>query len=550
MKKNFKYKTIKRIAAALLAAIMLFGFSSCGEPEPVKPCTEHQYGEFKVTKEPTCTEDGTKERICSVCDYSEIWYIQATGHSFSDWTVNKEGSCTEKGEEIRTCSKCGRIESRESAEAGHKFGEWKVVKEATGFEEGRKERKCSECGYAESAAIAKLAELNAEQISSKCAQSVFFIEVYGRDGYVLRTGSGFFINSDGMAVTNYHVITGACGATVTLSDGTVKNVEGIYDGSEGDDTAIIKVEGSGYKPLKLGNSEDVVAGQKVFAIGSPLGLDNTISEGIISNTNRKLDNTEYIQITAAISPGSSGGALLDAFGNVIGITSAYISDSTAQNLNLARRISLLSHLNTEDFITLEEAFPLAPASLWVGLEEMTVIMGHEVSIWVSQDLGAGAVISCASSDYSVCNGRWDEEWDGDWIGLTIEPISAGDADLTLVLKDSETEYDTKTLKIHIVDSIPYYDTYTTVPDFGVIMNIPELWSETAEGCMMHYYPMEGWYLMNGDEIFNQIMTEQGFTYETEYDEENWDYKEIYKNGEVEVMLFATDDYGYYIVAIS
>ena len=544
-----KRKTLKRITSALLAAIMLFCFAACGEEKTKAECTEHQYGEFKVTKEAGCTEDGTKERTCSVCGHKETWYIQAAGHVFSEWTVNKQGSCTEKGEEIRSCSKCGRTESRESEEIGHKFGEWTVTKQATGTEEGQKERKCKECGHIESAVIQRLAELNAEQISTKCASSVFFIQVYGRDGYPLRTGSGFFINSNGMAVTNYHVITGAYSATITLADGTKKDVEGLYDGSEGDDTAIIKIEGSGYKPLPLGDSEAVAAGQKVFAIGSPLGLDNTISEGIISNTNRKMDNTEYIQITAPISPGSSGGALLDAFGNVIGITSAYISDSTAQSLNLARRISLLSHLITDDYIALNEAFPVEPASLWCGVDELTAIVGYEPYFWISQDLGGGAIINCLSSDGNICEGRWDEQWDGDWIGLSIVPHAKGDATITLTLKDDdENVYDVKTLKIHVLDSIPYYDNCPEVPDFGIINNVPELAYDTFEGSMLHFYPIDGWYDCNGGQNFSSIMETLGYTYTCEEGDEF--YIDVYTNDKYEIRCSVTGDYDSYVVTIS
>ncbi len=183
------------------------------------------------------------------------------------------------------------------------------------------------------------AELNAEQIYAKCSPAVFFVEVYDRSGRPLGTGSGFFINSDGTAVTNYHVIKGAASASIKLSSGNkVYKVEGVYDYNIKNDWAIIKVDGKDFPYLEIDESE-VVGGATVYAIGSPLGLDNTISQGLISNTNRVLDNVRFIQTSAATSSGSSGGALINKSGKVIGITSAGFPGG--ENLNLVLPISVI-----------------------------------------------------------------------------------------------------------------------------------------------------------------------------------------------------------------
>ena len=183
------------------------------------------------------------------------------------------------------------------------------------------------------------AELTAEQIYAKCSPAVFYVEVYDKQGRAFATGSGFFINSDGTAVTNYHVIKGAASAMIKMASGDkIYEVEGVYDYNVKNDWAVIKIDGKDFPYLELDESE-VVGGATVYAIGSPLGLDNTISQGLISNTNRVLDNVRFIQTSAAISGGSSGGALINKVGKVIGITSAGFDGG--QNLNLALPISVI-----------------------------------------------------------------------------------------------------------------------------------------------------------------------------------------------------------------
>lgn len=188
-------------------------------------------------------------------------------------------------------------------------------------------------------------ELTAEEVYEKCSPAVFYIEVYDKNGEAFASGSGFFIDEDGTAVTNYHVIEGAYSAMIKRSDtGAVYDVLGVYDYNAARDWAIIKVEGKDFPYLELENSQ-VTGGETVFAIGSPIGLENTISQGLISNTNRNINGVPYIQTSAAISSGSSGGALINKLGKVIGITTATFTDG--QNLNLALPISIIKgHKNT------------------------------------------------------------------------------------------------------------------------------------------------------------------------------------------------------------
>jgi len=184
-------------------------------------------------------------------------------------------------------------------------------------------------------------ELAASEIYEKCSPAVFYIEVFDKDGKAFALGSGFFIDSDGTAVTNYHVIDGAYSARIKRSDnGKTYKVLGIYDYSPITDWAVIKVDGKDFPYLKM-DETPLKGGEEIFTIGNPQGLENTISEGLVSNPQRPLDGVPYIQISAPISSGSSGGALLNKHGHVVGITTAGFEEG--QNLNLALPISIIKN---------------------------------------------------------------------------------------------------------------------------------------------------------------------------------------------------------------
>ena len=153
------------------------------------------------------------------------------------------------------------------------------------------------------------------------------------------TGSGFIISDDGKIITNAHVVEGASSVTVSLIDGRI--FEGTVLGSDSlTDLAVIQIEAESLPVVKLGNSDDLVIGEWAIAIGNPLGLDNTVTTGIISATGRSSSQIgvgdkrlDFIQTDAAINPGNSGGPLLNAQGEVIGINTAIIRN--AQGLGFA-----------------------------------------------------------------------------------------------------------------------------------------------------------------------------------------------------------------------
>ena len=145
-------------------------------------------------------------------------------------------------------------------------------------------------------------------------------------------GSGFIVDSSGIILTNSHVIKGVDKVTVTLKDG--RQFQGEVRGSDDpSDLAVIKINGNNLPVAPLGNSSEVQVGDWAIAVGNPLGLDNTVTLGIVSTLNRPSSQVgipdkrlDFIQTDAAINPGNSGGPLLNAQGEVIGINTAIRAD--------------------------------------------------------------------------------------------------------------------------------------------------------------------------------------------------------------------------------
>ena len=150
------------------------------------------------------------------------------------------------------------------------------------------------------------------------------------------TGTGFMWDERGHIVTNFHVIQGANAARVTLADQST-HAASLVGAFPDRDLAVLKIDPKTAKapPLPLGTSRDLVVGQKVYAIGNPFGLDQTLTTGIVSALNREIDSVNQrtirgvIQTDAAINPGNSGGPLLDSAGRLIGVNTAIYSPSGA-----------------------------------------------------------------------------------------------------------------------------------------------------------------------------------------------------------------------------
>lgn len=165
------------------------------------------------------------------------------------------------------------------------------------------------------------------------ASSVVMIDVLDASGQPCSSGSGVLIASNGIILTNFHVASRGVSYAIHLENcDTVFYTSELLKYHADDDLALIRLSGCPARPIPLYTGAEVKRGQPVVAIGSPLGLFNSVSDGIIAGF-RRLGDTDMIQFTAPTSPGSSGGALLDRFGRLIGIVTAGFEGG--QNLNLA-----------------------------------------------------------------------------------------------------------------------------------------------------------------------------------------------------------------------
>lgn len=199
-------------------------------------------------------------------------------------------------------------------------------------------------GSAQDGAGAKSATATLEELAAYATPAVVLLDV--RTPTSSRQGSGFIVDASGRILTNYHVVRDARHVRVKLSSGDVYDEVEILAEDERRDIAVLQVPGFDLPALPLGNSDSVRIGAAVVMIGSPLGLENTVSTGIVSGRRQEEEGYRLLQVSAPASPGSSGGAVLSADGDVVGIAVSQLE--AGQNLNFAVPINyargLLDHL--------------------------------------------------------------------------------------------------------------------------------------------------------------------------------------------------------------
>ncbi len=203
--------------------------------------------------------------------------------------------------------------------------------------------------------------------------SIVSIVMSDKDGKPLGQGSRFFVSKDGLIVTNYHVIAEGVSGVAKLPDGAFYLIDGVLASDKVRDVAVLKAQGHNFRTLTLGNSDRVQVGEEVVAIGSPLSLESTVSNGIVSGIRAvKEEGGKYLQITAPVSPGSSGGPLFNTAGEVVGITTMYLKGgenlnfaipiNDAKRLLLAKSSKLQSLPNETDLVKAQTNDGDAPAS--------------------------------------------------------------------------------------------------------------------------------------------------------------------------------------------
>ena len=171
------------------------------------------------------------------------------------------------------------------------------------------------------------------QIAEEQGKAVVVVTNFGFGMFPQALGSGFLVRPNGVFITNFHVVQHASAVQLKLPGGREFAATGVIALSTDWDIAILKVEADGLPVVSLGDSDTVKVGERVVAIGSPLGLEKTVSDGLISAIREDKPGEKIFQVTTPVSQGSSGGALLNMKGEVIGIIVASVPEG--QNLNLA-----------------------------------------------------------------------------------------------------------------------------------------------------------------------------------------------------------------------
>jgi S1-C subfamily serine protease len=180
---------------------------------------------------------------------------------------------------------------------------------------------------------AALAAVTPRQIAADAHAALLMVHAMSADGDTLGIGSGFVVSADGMFVTNYHVIEEAERLSVSLLDGGKYDQVQLVAADPASDLALMKIPGvTSLRPLRMGSDLRMEVGDKVYVMGNPLGMGGTFSDGMVSGL-RPLEGVQMLQISAPISPGSSGGPVMNERGEVIGVATIMVMGG--QNLNMA-----------------------------------------------------------------------------------------------------------------------------------------------------------------------------------------------------------------------
>jgi S1-C subfamily serine protease len=182
-----------------------------------------------------------------------------------------------------------------------------------------------------------------KKLAATTRPAVALVTVLDKTGKPLKRGTGFFVSPDGKLVTNAHVIEGADSASAKLENGATYSIFGVLKAALDKDLVLLQAEAKDVPSLTVSHEPSLPdVGSRIAVIGSPLGLEGTVSDGIISGHRDATKDDQWLQMTAAVSPGSSGSPVVDESGKVVGIATFVIHN--AQALNFARPIAYISQL--------------------------------------------------------------------------------------------------------------------------------------------------------------------------------------------------------------
>lgn len=290
--------------------------------------------------------------------------------------------------------------------------------------------------------------LSTEEIAAKVRPSVVGIQTY-RTEYPMQvygTGSGIIMSEDGYIVTNAHVVSGATGGILVILDNNEEYEAEVVGIDEKTDVAVIKIDASNLTAAEFGNSDELVLGERIVAIGNPTGMNlaGSVTQGIVSGlkrlisvTNEETNETiemEAIQVDAAINPGNSGGALINKYGQVVGINSSKMSSTQIEGIGFAIPISTAKPI-VDDLI----AYGYVRGRVLLGItyypvsDAVGAMSGYTPGLWVqsvredmdayAKGLRAGDIITQIDGqdvrDSATVKGILSAKKPGDSVKLTV-----------------------------------------------------------------------------------------------------------------------------------
>ncbi len=311
---------------------------------------------------------------------------------------------------------------------------------------------------------------DAAEIHELAASAILFVEAYADEEALEKDqpdvhGSGFFITGDGIALMCYHELDGFAYARATTLDGHRYDVTGVLGYDPFWDYAVVRVsrtdlEGETvrfFPYLDVGDSDDVCAGEAIYTMSNALGLIDNITNGVLSNRARNVDDPDYLslQLTAPISPGSSGGALLNRHGELIGIL--YGAFASGQSMNLAVPVNAVASVGlTGEGIPLTQVKQIedekkAAATLSVSETELELEYGQEAEVMVTHTAPSSVSIRYQIDGKDVVKCTWGSFVNKHSVPLTIEAIGNGEATVTITFAEDNMSEETSAV-IHVTAS--------------------------------------------------------------------------------------------------
>ncbi len=400
-------------------------------------------------------------------------------------------------------------------------------------------------------------ELSKTEIAAKCSPAVFYIEVYDQKGAILGSASGFFISSSGLAVTNYHVIDGASSAKITTKDLKTYVVAGVYDYSITNDLALLQINGSGFPFLATGDSTALQTGADIFAIGYPRGIDQTFTDGTVTNAAHILGGVSVILNNAQISPGSSGGALVNTKGQVIGVTSGSYTET--QNVNYAVPIHLTQGMKQTNYVPLSSIAQTPKLTVTAAPTTVSVAKGAQTTLTATASSDNFDSISYVVEDKSIVSCSWGS-WNGNSIPLMMTGLKAGTTTLYIGLLDASDNMLAETsVSVTVIGSgsttVGYYAGYYPIPDFGSFTGTPlyDSWYDPSTDGMGYYYendliPMNPVDYVTG---YANLLTNAGCVYSDSFTNDDGFTVLVYEYGpsNLNIMYGLTYNNGVYYMMI-